>query len=122
MRPRCVSVVLHAFALLICALIFNLMSVGAAHAHALHFFEATQTSIISEVSTEPAEPAVEDGLASTESDCDIKCCSRAHCASGLTAGSGTSLIPGCAVGSFVSTPGKSAAPFDQGTLKRPPRS
>lgn len=121
-RPRFVSVALHAFAILIYGLIFNVTSVGAAHSHALHFFEATQVQTLQESSVELGETTVEDVLASAESECEVKCCSRAHCASGLIAGSGTSLVVGCGAGSFVSPPAKCAAPFDQGTLKRPPKS
>jgi len=122
MRPRCISAALHVFAVIVCAAVLNLVSVGAAQAHALHLYEATQMSTLPEGAVERGETAVQDGLATAERECGVACCSRAHCASGLVAGSGAALIIGCVAHPFVLAPDKSAVSFDQGTLKRPPRS
>ena len=122
MRPRWISAVLHGFAILICALIFNLVSVGASQAHVLHPHEETQLQTLPAGSVERGETASEDGLASVERECSVKCCSLSHCASGLAGASEAAVFIGCVRDPFVLAPAQSAMSFDQGTLKRPPKS
>jgi hypothetical protein len=122
MRPRWFSAVLHAFAVLICALIFNLISVDMAQAHLLHPHDTAQVETLLDHPVEDGDTTSQDGSASAERDCSVTCCSPSHCASGLVAASPLSFFMGYLTDHFVLTPAKTAMSLGQATLKRPPKS
>jgi hypothetical protein len=121
MQPRWFSTVLRGFAVLICALIFNLLSVDAAQAHALHPHDVPQVQTQSQGFVEHGDMTAKDGLTAAEKECSVKCCSFSHCASALGGSAPTALFVGYVTDHVGLPPAKTAMSLDQATLKRPPK-
>jgi hypothetical protein len=121
MRPRWFSAVLQGFAVLICALIFNLLSVDAAQAHALHPHDVPQVQTQPQGSVAHGDTTAKDGLTAVEKECSVNCCSPSHCASALVATPPPALFMGYLTDHVGMAPAKIAMSLDQATLKRPPK-
>jgi hypothetical protein len=121
MQPRWFSTVLRGFAVLICALIFNLLSVDAALAHALHPHDLPQVQTQPQSSVEHGGTTAKDGLTAAEKECSLNCCSFSHCASALGGAAPTALFVGYVTDHVGLHPAKTAMSLDQATLKRPPK-
>lgn len=121
MQPRWFSAVLRGFAVLICALIFNLLSVDAAQARALHPHDVPQVQTQSQGSVEHGDTTAKDGLTAAERECSVNCCSFSHCASALGGSAPTALFMGYITDHVGLPPAKTAMSLDQATLKRPPK-
>lgn len=123
MMPPFLSAVVHACALLCCALVFSFLSAGTAQAHALHPPEASQVQVPADTaSSSLAETGNGAAPALSQSECGVECCSPTHCTSGLVEGSGPAALFVAVQGESVLPPAIDALPFEQATLKRPPRS
>lgn len=103
-------------AISLCAVIFSLTSVGTAEAHSEHQSDEVQSA----ASFDTDGPATVDTGALP--DCGVDCCSPAHCTAGITSGQNSAFLAGRLTDTFLPPRETRALPFDQNTLKRPPRS
>lgn len=116
-RSRLTRAALSILTLLFCVLAVSLLSAGDASAHVLHSSAAAQADL----SNAPIETSGDETRASIGNECGVECCSPAHCSAGLIAGS-ESTLSASVTDAFNLPHLVTAAPFEQSTLKRPPRS
>jgi hypothetical protein len=109
------------FAIAFFALIISGFTTGAAHAHAFHESDMMQSPVMADEPSGSGGNLLAKFSQQTASECEIECCSPAHCASGLAAVFETAFLSGAAADAFILSRAVEAIPFDQSDLKRPPR-